>query len=136
MSFLRNEKSKRYVEPFTVTPKGVKICTETPRAHRAEGSNSVWLKHGKKANAFVGNLLLRQLEMNFQSGFKENSHHKAAELIFSIVPALQKRKGGGQSARPPLLQPNVFQQSMPGASLPLTSSGNAHSALPCTKINK
>lgn len=32
--------------------------------------------------------------MNFQSGFKENSYHKAAELIFSIVAALWERREG------------------------------------------
>lgn len=40
----------------------------------------------------MGNSLLRQLEMNFQSGFKENSYHKAAKLIFSIVAALWERR--------------------------------------------
>lgn len=76
----------------------------------------------------MGNPALTQLEMNFLSGFKENSHQNKVKLFFfSIVSALWKRKGGGESAWTPLIEADVFQEPMPGASLLLTFSGNTHS---------
>lgn len=76
----------------------------------------------------MGNPVLTQLEMNFQSGFKKNSYQNKVKLIFSIVSALWKRKGGGESSQTPLIEADVSQEPMPGASLLLTFSGNTHLA--------